>query len=119
MASQIMEIETAVAANTTIENVFVGQRFERLPWDALVDLAVTGSATGLVWELNIGGRSASARVPAGAANRNPVIPDDIKISNADGFIGELVQMTVANTTAGALTIFARAIMEEAQVEMLV
>lgn len=114
MATQFMEVETSVPANSRIENVFQGQRFERLPFDALVDLAVTGSATGLRYELNIGGRSVSAEVPASTENRSPIIPDDIKVANAEGFVGELVQLSVNNTTAGALTIFARAIMEEAE-----
>lgn len=114
MATQFMEVAFAVPADSTVENVFQGQRFERLPFDALVDLAVTGSATGLEYELNIGGRSVSARVPASTENRSPIIPDDIKVSNAEGFVGELVQLTATNTTAGTLTLFARAIMEEAE-----
>lgn len=114
MATQFMEVAPSVPANSTTENVFQGQRFERLPFDALVDLAVTGSAAGLEYELNIGGRSVSARVPASTENRSPIIPDDIKVANAEGFVGELVQLTVTNTTAGALTIFARVIMEEAE-----
>lgn len=114
MATQFMEVQAVIPANTTVENIFQGQRFERLPFDSLVDLAVTGSAAGLEYELNIGGRSVSARVPASAQNRSPLIPDDIVVANAEGFMGELVQVTGVNTTAGALTLFARVIMEEAE-----
>lgn len=114
MASQFMEVEATIPANATTENIFAGQRFERLPFDSLVDLALTGSAAGLQYEMNIGGRSISARVPTGTANRSPLIPDDIKVANAEGFLGELVQVTGVNTTAGALVIFARVVMEEAE-----
>lgn len=114
MATQFMEIQTTIPANARVENVFQGQRFERLPFDALVDLAVTASAAGIRYELNIGGRSVSAEVPASTENRSPIIPDDIKVANAEGFVGELVQLSATNTTAGGLDIFARAIMEEAE-----
>lgn len=113
MAVNMMQVETVIAANTTVQNVFQGERFERLPYDALVDLAITGSATGLEYELNVGGRSISPRVPASTANRSPLIPDDIVVADVEGFQGELVQLTVSNTTGAPLTIFARVTMEEA------
>lgn len=117
MAVNFMQIETSIPANSTNQNVFQGERFERLPFDALVDLAITGSATGLQYELNLGGRSISPRVPASTQNRSPIIPDDIVVAEVDGFEGELVQLTVENTTAGALTIFARVNLEEAMMEV--
>lgn len=118
MAVNFMEIETSIAANTVVQNVFSGERFERLPFDAVIDLAITGSATGLVYELNIGGRSVNPRTPTGTANRSPLVPDDVKVSDVEGFQGELVQLTVENTSAGALTVFARVIMEEAVEEVM-
>lgn len=114
MATNVMQVEVSVPANGSINNVFQGERFERLPYDALVDLAVTGSATGLSFELNIGGRSVSPRIPASIQNRAPIIPDDVVVSDIEGFVGELVQLTAANSTGAPLTLFARVNMEEAE-----
>lgn len=112
MATVFMEVEEAVAANTTIDNVFTGKRFERAPFDGNLDLALTGSAVGLEYELNVGGRSANPRVPAGALNRSPLVPDDLKVRDVEVDQGELIQLTVANTTGAPLTIRARVIIEE-------
>lgn len=117
MATNFMQVETSIPANSVNENVFTGQRFERAPFDALVDLAITGSATGLQYELNVGGRSISPRVPASTQNRSPIIPDDIVVADVETFQGELIQLTVENTTGAPLTIFARVSIEEALQEV--
>jgi len=109
-----MEIENAVGANATVENVLSGQRFERAPFDCLVTLLSTGSAAGLREELNVGGRSATPRMVVNAQNRSPVVPDDVRLAEVECLAGELIQLTVANTTAGALTYRARVELEEAQ-----
>lgn len=106
-----MEIAEAIAANATVDNVFTGQRFERAPFDGMLTLLVTGSAAGLEHELNIGGRSISPRVPANTQNRSPVVPDDLIVAEVEVFEGELVQLTGVNTTAGALTLRARVLLE--------
>ena len=108
-----MEVETSVAANATNENVLSGQRFERAPFDCLVTLLSTGSAAGLREELNVGGRSATPRMPVNTNNRSPIVPDDLRIAEVECYAGELVQLTVANTTGGALTHRARVELEEA------
>lgn len=106
-----METSTSIAANATTDNVFTGQRFERAPFDGLLTLLVTGSATGLEYELNVGGRSVTPRIPANVQNRSPVVPDDLVVAEVEVFEGELIQVTGVNTTGGALTLRARALLE--------
>lgn len=112
--TKVMEVEVSVAANDTNENVLDGQRFERMPFDGFVSLLASGSAAGLRHELNVGGRSASPRMPVNTQNRSPVAPDDLIVSDIEVNMGELIQLTVANTTAGALTYRARVLLEEAE-----
>lgn len=112
--TKVMEVEVSIAANDTNENVLDGQRFERMPFDGFVSLLATGSAAGLRHELNVGGRSASPRMPVNTQNRSPVAPDDLIVADIEVSMGELVQLTVANTTAGALTYRARVQLEEAE-----
>lgn len=108
-----MEVETSIGANATNENVLTGQRFERAPFDCLITLLSTGSAAGLREELNVGGRSATPRMIVNTQNRSPVVPDDVRIAEVECYQGELIQLTVANTTGGALTHRARVELEEA------
>lgn len=100
---QVMEVETSVAANATEENVLSGQRFERAPFDGFMRIYSSGSAAGLREEFNVGGRSVSPRMIVNTQNRSPVVPDDLRIDEVPVYAGELIQVTVANTTAGALT----------------
>jgi hypothetical protein len=108
----LMEIETSIAANTTTENVLTGQRFERAPFEGFLTLLSTGSATGLREELNVGGQSISGRLVVNTQNRSPVVPDDLRIADVRVSEGKLIQLTVTNTTAGALTYRARVELEE-------
>ena len=103
----VMIVSTSVAANGTVDSVFQGKRFERAPYDGYLTYYSTGSASGLQEEINVGGRSATPRMPVNTQNRNPVVPDDLVASGIPVRNGELIQITAANTTAGALTHVAR------------
>lgn len=116
MAKQLMEVESSVAANATTENVLTGQRFERAPYDGFATFYSTGSAAGLREEFNIGGRSVSGRLVVNTQNRSPVVPDDVRVVEVEMYQGELIQVTVANTTAGALTHRLRVELEQGEWE---
>lgn len=101
-----MQGKTSIAANTTVNNVCTGERYERLPFVRQVcDLLCTGSATGLKAELNVGGTSITPPVVIGVTNRVPLEPDDTLLEDWEGFAGQLVQLSATNTTAGALDFF--------------
>lgn len=112
-----MQSSNAVGANSTVENVLSGQRFERCPYQAaLGGLYVTGSAAGLTAELNVGGRSITPPTTVNSQNRLPVVPDDSLIEEWEAYSGELLQLRAVNTTAGALTLFWRVELVEAGME---
>lgn len=110
--AQVMETETSIAANATNDNVLTGQRFERAPFPAMATFYSTGSAAGLREEINVGGRSVSGRLIVNTQNRSPVIPDDLRVDGVMVGAGELIQVTVSNSTAGALTHRMRVELEE-------
>lgn len=113
-----MQGQTAVAANTTNPNVLTGQRYERSPFTAAVgNLYCCGSAAGLTAELNVGGVSVTPPTVVNTQNRLPVVPDDILVAQWEVLEGRLLQITVVNTTGGALTFFWRVDIEEADVEI--
>lgn len=106
-------VASAVAANATEQNVFNGRRFERAPFNGFLSIYATGSAAGLELELNTGGRSVLNRQPINTNNRVPQVPDDFLVGDVEVFAGELIQVSLANTTAGALTGRVRMELEEA------
>lgn len=113
-----MQNQVAVAANTTNPNVLTGQRYERAPFQAGVgNLFCCGSAAGLTAELNVGGVSVTPPTVVNTQNRLPVVPDDILVSEWECMNGQLLQVTVVNTTGGALTFFWRVDIEEADIEV--
>jgi len=109
-----MQDSVSVAANGTNTNVISGQRYDRAPFDAVGNLYCTGSALGLTAELNLGGVSVTPPTKVNAQNRLPVVPDDILVQGWEAPNGKLVQLTVVNTTAGALTFFWRIDLEEVE-----
>lgn len=97
------EFSNSIAANATNSNVLSGRRYDRAPFTGLLTYYSTGSAAGLEEELNVGGVSVSPRIPVNTGNRSPVVPDDLRIADVPVYQGQLIQIGVSNTTAGALT----------------
>lgn len=109
----------AVAANATVQNVLTGERYERSPFTgALGALYACGSAAGLTAELNVGGQSVTPPTNVNTQNRYPVVPDDVLVSQWEVMEGRLIQVTVVNTTGGALNFFWRVDLEEAEIEIV-
>jgi hypothetical protein len=102
-----MQGNNVIALNATNPNVLAGQRYERAPTNCYGALYITGSAIGLTAELNVGGISITPPTGVNIQNRYPVVPDDILVDGWEVVNGKLIQLTVANTTGGALTVFWR------------
>lgn len=108
------QLSTAIAAGATNSNVNQGRRFERAPALVRGALYCTGSAAGLTCELNVGTRSETPATTVNAQNRLPVVPDDVLVAEFYAAPGELIQITVVNTTGGALTFNHRIDLEEVE-----
>lgn len=99
----IIRKEVSVAANSTIDNLFTGSIYEFLPYNAALNIGITGSATGLVATVNTGSDTIQEESPVNILTTFPKIPDDMDIQDvARG--GERLVVKVRNTTAGALTV---------------
>lgn len=102
----IMSDSQSVAANTTVANVLAGKPFEFVPSASLVRAYMTSSATGINATLLIGGVSVVQDQLISAANRFPVVPDDLFVESPAPAGSRLV-LSVRNTTGGALTVISK------------
>jgi len=103
----IIKKEISIAANVTNDNIFSGSIYEFLPWNASINLGLTGSATGLVATVNTGSDTVQEESPVNILTTMPKIPDDMDIQDVAA-AGERFVVKVRNTTAGALTLRALA-----------
>lgn len=99
----IIKRETAVAANSTVENVITGSIYEFLPFNAALSIGNNGSATGLVITINTGSDTVQEESPANVSAVSPVIPDDMDVQDVAA-AGERLVIKARNTTGGALTL---------------
>lgn len=98
----VMQKETAIAANTTVENIFSGSAFEFARQNSLLNMAIVGSATGLVATIQVGSRVVLEESPLTILGTMPKLQDDFYYS--EGVLAnERIICRVRNTTAGALT----------------
>ncbi len=111
-----MQSSVSVGANATNDSVLSAQRYVKPPFNALGTLFCTGSALGLTAELNVGGRSVTTPCAVNAQNRLPVVPDDVLVDGFEAVQEQLIQLTVVNTTGGALTFFWRIDLEVVDVQ---
>jgi len=98
-----MEIEVSIAANSTNENVLSSSQYKTVPFNSLIRLMDTGSATGLRRSMTVSGTSIINRGVVSTQNRVPLDPDDTVVSEVEAFQGQEIFLSVENTTAGALT----------------
>lgn len=96
------ESNPALAANTTVDNIFSGSAFEFARQNSLLNMAIVGSATGLVCTIQVGSRVVVEESPLAILGTMPKLQDDFYYS--EGVLaGERIICRVRNTTGGALT----------------
>jgi hypothetical protein len=105
MATRVLQDSISIPANSNT-NVLAGKRFENLLNDSLLNVYQTGSAAGLRATLFAGNDSLMEEGAVSSANRIPQ-KDDLVLEGAPAYAGSKLQLTVANTTGGALTYFYR------------
>lgn len=99
----VMQKETIIAANATVENIFSGSAFEFARQNSLLNMATVGSATGLVATIQVGSRVVLEESPVAILATMPRLQDDFYYS--EGVLAnERLILRVRNTTAGALTL---------------
>jgi len=99
----IIRKEVSVPANSTIDNLVTGSIYEFMPFNASLNLGMTGSATGLVGTVNTGSDTLLEESPLNIKTTFPLIPDEMDLQDRT-LQGERLVVRVRNTTAGALTV---------------
>lgn len=100
----LIQNQLVIAANTTTANVIAGTQHEFLPADSFLQVALVGSAVGLVADVFSGTDVLALNLGLSIANRVPIFPDDFILEDA-ALAGERLVIRCTNTTAGALTLF--------------
>lgn len=98
----VIQKEISIAANTANENILAGSAFEFLRGNAVVSIGITGSATGLVANIQSGADIVVEESPVAIKTTYPIIPDEMYYNDV-GVLGDRLVVRVRNTTGGALT----------------
>ena len=99
----VIQKEISIAANSSNENILSGSAFEFLRGNAVVSIGLTGSATGLVANIQSGADIVLEESPLEIKTTFPVIPDEMYYNDV-GVLGDRLVIRVRNTTGGALTV---------------
>ena len=99
----VIQKEVSILAATANENILVGSAFEFLRNNSVVSIGLTGSATGLVANIQSGADIVLEEAPLLVKDSMPIIPDDMYYNDV-GVQGDRLVVRVRNTTAGALTV---------------
>lgn len=111
----VIQDSVVIPANGKNDNVLDGKRNRRVPAEAqkgvFIDLYATGSAAGLYTSLFVAGRNPIERSGVNAQNRFPVEEQDRMAQGIPGAPTDELQLSVENTTAGALTFFFKIVLD--------
>lgn len=103
----LLQRTDSIAANGFNANVWTGTQFEFAPYNAMLEAAIMGSATGLQATFATGADVLvidQAVTIVRAANQYGIYPDDFVYQDIVG-AGERIIEAIRNTTAGALSHF--------------
>jgi len=99
----VMTDRRSVAANATVQNALAGKVHEFLSEDSLIRVAAVAAAVGMNVSVLVGAEVLVDDQEISAANRYPVIPDDV-VAEGAGFGGDRLILRYRNTTGGAIVI---------------
>lgn len=100
----VIQNSASIAANSVNDNILAGSQFEYLPYPAVIEIGLNGSATGLESDVYSGTDLLAEKMALTDQNRIPVYPDDFNLNDV-AMAGERIKIRVRNTTAGPLTVF--------------
>lgn len=82
-----------------------GNRYERPPVDCFANFFTSASAVGLTREINVSTENIAPPVAVNPTNRMPMDPLDITAQGVEAPQDQELDLSVSNSTGGALTIF--------------
>ena len=99
----VVQREKIIALGATDDNLFSGSAFEFARQNSLLNMAVVGSAPGLLCTIQVGSRVVLEEAPLSILGTMPKLQDDFYYS--EGVLqSERLICRVRNPTAGALTV---------------
>ena len=99
----IIQKTVSVGANANITNQLAGEFYEFLPYNALVEVGLVQSATGLLIDFISGTDVVAKDFDPLIKATTPIYPDDFSLQDIAA-AGERLVLAVLNTTGGALTL---------------
>ena len=99
----VIQKEVSIAAGAANENILSGSAFEFLRGNSVVSIGLTGSATGLVANIQSGADIVLEESPLEIKTTFPTIPDEMYYNDV-GVQGDRLVIRVRNTSGGALTV---------------
>lgn len=99
-----LQKKITINAGAQHDNILTGSQWEFLPFHAQVNLALNGSAAGLVADIYTGTDTLAEDMHVNAANRYPVNPDDYQLADIAA-AGERLKVRVRNPTGGNLDLY--------------
>lgn len=99
----IIQKSQSVGATTTISNQLAGEFFEFLPYNALIEVGLNMSATGLLIDFFSGTDIVCKDYVPLIKATAPIYPDEFVLQDI-ARMGERLVLSVRNTTGGALTL---------------
>ncbi len=97
----VIQKETSVAANATVENVLSGSAFEFARANQLLSMGVLGAAAGINVTITVGDQIILEESPAAVGTDYPIIPDEMYYNDVAA-MGDRIVVKLRNTTGGAI-----------------
>jgi len=104
MSMKVIQVSNSVAANSTTANLIVGNQFEFLDTDSLLDFGFTIAATGIEITTFIGDRTMGRSLIPIIKATSPIFPDDFILFDVAGLMGERLIIEARNTTGAAIVV---------------
>jgi hypothetical protein len=101
----MMQGPTSIANNTVDQQLLDGLRYERAPVDSLLDVLMTASATGMTRQVFVNMDRIAPPSAVSLNNRIPQDPLDTTVGGIEAPKDELLQLSVSNSSGGALNVF--------------
>ena len=99
----VIQKQIDIGGNSANENILSGSAFEFLRGNSVVSIGLTGSAAGLVANIQSGADIVLEESEIEVKDSFPVIPDEMYYNDV-GVVGDRLVIRVRNTTAGSLTV---------------
>lgn len=96
---------TSIAAAALDIQLLQGLRYERAPVDSRMEIFMTASAAGITRQCNVDTESIAPPSALAPLNRIPQDPFDRNIEGIEVPADKQIELSVTNTTAGALNVF--------------